>query len=62
MDQEQIKAGAQVATDHKNWNVLYCNEWTWSFEKEVNHICDTVEDIKAIHPQLKNLCVFRFSR
>ena len=21
--------------------------------KEVNHICDTVEDIKAIHPQLK---------
>lgn len=53
VDQEQIKAGAQVATDHKIGTYCIVMSGRGPSNKEVNHICDTVEDIKAIHPQLK---------
>ena len=33
------------------WYILYCHEWTWP--TKVDHICETVHDIKVLHPQLK---------
>ena len=50
VDQEQIKAGAQVATDHKIGTYCIVMSGRGPSNKD---ICDTVEDIKAIHPQLK---------
>ena len=49
VDQDQIKAGAQVATNQIG---TYCIVMSGRgpTNKEVNHICETVEDIKkCIH-------------
>ena len=53
VDQEQIKAGAQVATDHKIGTYCIVMSGRGPSNKEVNHICDTVEDIKLFIHNLK---------
>ena len=53
VDQDQIKAGAQVATDNQIGTYCIVMSGRGPTNREVDHICETVEDIKKVHPQLK---------
>lgn len=53
VESEKIKAGAQVATDHHIGTYCIVMSGRGPTTREVDHICDTVEEIKALHPQLK---------
>lgn len=53
VEPEKIKAGAQVATDNHIGTYCIVMSGRGPTNKEVDHICDTVEEIKAVHPQLK---------
>ncbi|MEB7366840.1 biotin synthase BioB [Staphylococcus borealis] len=53
VEPEKIKAGAQVATDNHIGTYCIVMSGRGPTNKEVDHICDTVEEIKALHPQLK---------
>ena len=52
VDQDQIKAGAQVA-DNQIGTYCIVMSGRGPTNREVDHICETVEDIKKVHPQLK---------
>ncbi len=53
VESEKIKAGAQVATDNHIGTYCIVMSGRGPTNREVDHICDTVEEIKAVHPQLK---------
>ncbi|TGE16365.1 biotin synthase BioB [Staphylococcus petrasii] len=53
VEPEKIKAGAQVATDNHIGTYCIVMSGRGPTNREVDHICDTVEEIKAVHPQLK---------
>ena len=53
VEPEKIKAGAQVATDNHIGTYCIVMSGRGPTNREVDHICDTVEEIKALHPQLK---------
>ncbi|MBI5972880.1 biotin synthase BioB [Staphylococcus caledonicus] len=53
VEPEKIKAGAQVASDNHIGTYCIVMSGRGPTNKEVNHICDTVQDIKELHPQLK---------
>lgn len=53
VESEKIKAGAQVASDNHIGTYCIVMSGRGPTNKEVNHICDTVQDIKELHPQLK---------
>lgn len=53
VEPEKIKAGAQVASDNHIGTYCIVMSGCGPTNKEVNHICDTVQDIKELHPQLK---------
>ncbi|MFC0138298.1 biotin synthase BioB [Staphylococcus petrasii] len=53
VEPEKIKAGAQVATDNHIGTYCIVMSGRGPKNREVDHICDTVEEIKAVHPQLK---------
>lgn len=56
VEQDQIKEGAQVATENQIGTYCIVMSGRGPSNREVDHICETVEDIKKIHPQLK-ICV-----
>ncbi|PTE69318.1 biotin synthase BioB [Staphylococcus devriesei] len=53
VEPEKIKAGAQVASDNHIGTYCIVMSGRGPTNREVNHICDTVQDIKELHPQLK---------
>lgn len=53
VEPDKIKAGAQVATDNHIGTYCIVMSGRGPTNREVDHICDTVEEIKALHPQLK---------
>lgn len=53
VEPEKIKADAQVATDNHIGTYCIVMSGRGPTNREVDHICDTVEEIKALHPQLK---------
>ncbi|MDM7862475.1 biotin synthase BioB [Staphylococcus borealis] len=53
VEPEKIKAGAQVATDNHIGTYCIVMSGRGPTNREVDHICETVHDIKALHPQLK---------
>lgn len=53
VDKEQIKDGANVAREHQIGTYCIVMSGRGPSDKEVAHICDTVEEIKSIHPQLR---------
>ncbi|PTE74608.1 biotin synthase BioB [Staphylococcus devriesei] len=53
VESEKIKAGAQLASDNHIGTYCIVMSGRGPTNKEVNHICDTVQDIKELHPQLK---------
>lgn len=53
VEQDQIKEGAQVATENQIGTYCIVMSGRGPSNREVDHICETVEDIKKIHPQLK---------
>ncbi|MBL7564560.1 biotin synthase BioB [Staphylococcus saccharolyticus] len=53
VEQNQIKAGAQVATDNQIGTYCIVMSGRGPSNKEIDHICETVEEIKKVHPQLK---------
>ncbi|MBF2773755.1 biotin synthase BioB [Staphylococcus haemolyticus] len=53
VEPEKIKAGAQIATDNHIGTYCIVMSGRGPTNREVDHICDTVEEIKALHPQLK---------
>lgn len=53
VEQDQIKEGAQVATENQIGTYCIVMSGRGPSNREVDHICETVEDIKKVHPQLK---------
>ncbi|MEL3711224.1 biotin synthase BioB [Staphylococcus borealis] len=53
VEPEKIKAGAQVATDNHIGTYCIVISGRGPTNREIDHICETVHDIKALHPQLK---------
>lgn len=53
VDKEKIKAGAKVAYENQIGTYCIVMSGRGPSDKEVKHICDTVQEIKTIHPQLK---------
>ncbi|MCQ9279482.1 biotin synthase BioB [Staphylococcus borealis] len=53
VEPEKIKAGAQVATDNHIGTYCIVMSGRGPTNREVDHICETIHDIKALHPQLK---------
>lgn len=53
VEPDKIKAGAQVATDNHIGTYCIVMSGRGPTNREVDHICETVHDIKALHPQLK---------
>lgn len=53
VEPDKIKAGAQVATENHIGTYCIVMSGRGSTNREVDHICETVHDIKALHPQLK---------
>ena len=53
VEQDQIKEGAQVATENQIGTYCIVMSGRGPSNREIDHICETVEDIKKIHPQLK---------
>lgn len=53
VEPDKIKAGAQVATENHIGTYCIVMSGRGPTNREVDHICETVHDIKALHPQLK---------
>ncbi|WP_317955597.1 MULTISPECIES: biotin synthase BioB [unclassified Staphylococcus] len=53
VEPDKIKAGAQVATENHIDTYCIVMSGRGPTNREVDHICETVHDIKALHPQLK---------
>lgn len=53
VEPDKIKAGAQVATENHIGTYCIVMSGREPTNREVDHICETVHDIKALHPQLK---------
>lgn len=53
VDKEKVKEGAKVAYENHIGTYCIVMSGRGPSDKEVKHICDTVQEIKTIHPQLK---------
>ena len=53
VEPDKIKAGAQVATENHIGTYCIVMSGRGPTNREVDHICETVHDIKVLHPQLK---------
>lgn len=53
VEPDKNKAGAQVATENHIGTYCIVMSGRGPTNREVDHICETVHDIKALHPQLK---------
>ena len=52
VEPDKIKAGAQVATENHIGTYCIVMSGRGPTNREVDHICETVHDIKVLHPQL----------
>ena len=53
VEPDKIKAGAQVATENHIGTYCIVMSGRGPTNREVDRICETVHDIKVLHPQLK---------